>query len=117
MEKDQLGLVRRKAKGLAERAALGSCVETNKELVRELNSEHIRAYLTNLPKQNHIVTTVRIGKEYVIDPLLTKDYGVGNGEVLFTKKEHEKLMQEVAKKTPFKFYMDKKVVYKKAKKE
>lgn len=112
MKEEKLELARKKAKELAEKTNLGSCVETNKELVKELKAEHIWAELAILPRQNHIVTI--IGEGYILDPLLTKDYGVGEGRVLFSKKEHVELMKKVARKKPFNAYMDDKdVTYKK----
>lgn len=114
MENKKLEEARKKAEELAKKAPTGSCIETNKKLIKELKAADIEAELTNLPKQNHIVTVIRIGQEYVLDPLLTKDYGVGDGKVIFTKEEHKKLVKKAAKKSPFNLYMDSnEVIYKK----
>lgn len=109
--------IRKKGKAFAEKAPQGSCLETNKLLVRELNSKHIHADLAHLPKQNHVVTRIELEKEYILDPLMTKDYGIGDGEVLFTKEVHIRLMKKVAKKSPFNVYMDEDVVYKEVKED
>lgn len=115
MEEENLKKAKKKAEELAEKANLGSCVETNKKLVKGLTANHIHAELTFLPKQNHVVTRVFMGQNYILDPLLTKDYGEGNHKVLFTEEEHAELMRKVARKKPFSVYMDPdEVVYKKA---
>lgn len=116
MKEEKIERARKKARELSEKANLGGCVEANKELVRELKEEGIDAEVTILPRHNHAVTMV--GGEYILDPLLTKDYGEGGGRVLFTIGEHKELMKKVAKKKPFNAYMDdKEVAYKKYAKE
>lgn len=87
----------------------GSCGESCFDVLCALNTRGISAQLLRLPNQGHTVVGLN---DYIIDPAIGVNYGVGNGEKVFERKEHEKLMQEAASKEPFCWYMGKEVVYK-----
>lgn len=86
----------------------GSCKESSLEILNALMNRGIAAQILSLPRQNHVV--VGLGG-YIIDPAIEVDYKAGEGKRIFKRKKHKKIMQEIASKEPFCFYMDKNIVY------
>lgn len=86
----------------------GSCKESSLEILKMLASNGLTGQMLFLPNHNHVVVGL---DNYIIDPAMGIDYCVGNGEKVFERKQHKKIMQEIASKEPFCLYMSKEVVY------
>ena len=100
-------------KEIARNATIGSCGKINNLIAKKLKTIGINNKLKNMPNQNHIVISLNLNnQEYIIDPLLRKNYGIDTNKALFSLEEHVKLMMEVIEKEPFRHYMGKKITYK-----